>query len=411
MPRSGLRDVLLGIGLCWCLVGGAAAQTGFAASRVDPDASLVRALPSGDVVAEIALTQGVPFRAFALSGPARAVIDLRDTSVAGVDPQALLATDRVTSIRMGLFRPGWVRIVMNLTEPMRIHEAAMQTDPDTGAARIVMRLTEAAADSLPTAPPDDTGTTWADQPPVPVHDGRPPLGQRPTVVMIDPGHGGFDPGAQTETIDEADLMLAFARELRDVLNLSGIAEAHLTRNEDIFVPLETRMVLARHVGADVLLSLHADALAEGMASGTTVYTLSAQASDTASAELAESMNRADLIAGLDLSFAEDDVAIALMDIARADVAVQSELLGTALVRSIGQATGRMRNRPRLSAGFEILKAPDFASVLLELGFLTSPQDLANLTNAAWRAKVAEGIAEAIAIWTQAEAARRQLAGQ
>lgn len=410
MTRARFRAAILAVWLAAASCLPAGAQSGFAASRLDVAQSIVRALPSGDVVAEIALTQGVPFRTHALSGPARVVVDLRDTAAGGFDPQALIATERVTGARIGLHRPGWTRLVLSLDRPMRIHGSSMRTDADSGAAKIVIRLTETDAATLPNHPPqlaeDDTPRVV-----VPAGPDRPPLGQRPTVVMIDPGHGGFDPGAQTAEIDEADLMLTFARELKEVLDLTGTIEAHLTRSEDIFVPLETRMVLARRVGADILLSLHADALQEGIATGTTVYTLSARASDSASRELAETLNRSDLLGGADLTYSEDDVAIALMEIARPDTAVQSEALGAALVEGIGAATGRMRNRPRLSAGFEILKAPDFASVLIELGFITSPADLANLTNPDWRAKVAKGIAAAIEDWTRTEAARRQLARQ
>ena len=114
-----------------------------------------------------------------------------------------------------------------------------------------------------------------------------PEGTGPLVVVLDPGHGGIDPGAEREGISEAALMLTFARELKDVLVRDGRFRVVMTRDEDVFVPLETRTSIAREAEADLFLSLHADALIEGDAQGATVYTLADEASDEATAALAE----------------------------------------------------------------------------------------------------------------------------
>ena len=132
-------------------------------------------------------------------------------------------------------------------------------------------------------------------------------------VVLDPGHGGLDPGAQRNDVAEKDLMLSFARGLRETLTRAGV-EVVLTRDSDTFVALETRVAIAHQVKADAFISLHADSLGQGQAQGATVYTLSDEASDTATAHLAARHDRADIIAGADLTGADDQVAGVLLDL-------------------------------------------------------------------------------------------------
>ncbi len=236
-------------------------------------------------------------------------------------------------------------------------------------------------------------------------------GDRPIVVVLDPGHGGIDPGASRNGVDEAPLMLRFARELREVLLRTGRFDVVLTREADIFVPLERRQSIARAAGADVFISLHADALAEGQARGATVYTLSDTASDLASEKLAERHDRADLLAGLDLSAEDDRVAGILMDLARTETQPRSDALADYLVGALGAHVGPLYKRPRLSASFSVLKAPDIPSVLIELGFLSNPGDLENLLSEEWRARAATAIRDALLAWAVADAAEAALIRQ
>ncbi|MCC6008452.1 MAG: N-acetylmuramoyl-L-alanine amidase, partial [Rhodobacteraceae bacterium] len=180
------------------------------------------------------------------------------------------------------------------------------------------------------------------------------------------------------------------------------------RDDDIFVALQSRVSQARAAGADVFLSLHADALAEGRAMGTTVYTLSETASDAASQRLAAEHDRADLLAGVDLGDQDDIIASVLMDLARTETQPRSERLARALVEGIGAATGRLYKRPHLSAGFSVLRAPDIPSVLVELGFMSDPRDLRNLLDPDWRAQAAAGIVDALETWAEADAAEAGL---
>lgn len=226
-------------------------------------------------------------------------------------------------------------------------------------------------------------------------------------VVLDPGHGGIDPGAEAGDVNEARLMLTFARELREVL-LRADFEVVLTREADVFVSLERRIAIAHQVEADLFISLHADSLASGMAHGATVYTLSDSASDAASAALAERHNRADLLAGLDLTGTDDVVADVLMDLARLETQPRADALARAMVGGIRAATGHVNRRPLRSAGFSVLKAADIPSVLLEAGFLSTPEDLKNLKDPAWRTRLAEGVRDGLLAWAEEDAAQAAL---
>ncbi|MCK7475776.1 MAG: N-acetylmuramoyl-L-alanine amidase [Rhodopseudomonas palustris] len=210
-------------------------------------------------------------------------------------------------------------------------------------------------------------------------------GSGPLTVVLDPGHGGIDPGAGTrEGINEARLMPTFARELKEALLRDGTFRVAMTREEDVFVPLETRITLAREAGGQVFVSLHADAIAEGEAVGATLYTLADEASDAAAAALAERHDRDDLLFGVDLTGHDDLVATVLMDMARAETGPRNERLALALEAAIKGRGLTMHRHPRQAAGFSVLKSPDLPSILVETGFMSSDADLARLRDPAWR---------------------------
>lgn len=347
------------------------------------------------------LSQGVPWRVFTLDDPWRVVLDFREIALDDAATAALDRSDRVQDIRMGAYRPGWSRIVLGLSEPMAVARAGLRVDRDSGAATLDMTLSPtdpdrfAAAAGLPADP--DWGRPRAVAPRPPADDGQ-------LVIMLDPGHGGIDPGAQNDGVDEADLMLQFARELRDVLRRTGRYAVVMTRDDDVFVSLEARVAAAQDAGADLFVSLHADAIEEGVAHGASVYTLSQDASDEASAALAERHERDDLLSGLDLTGTDDRVAQVLMDIARLDSAPRSRALAGHLVDGIRNAVGEVHKRPLRHAAFSVLKAADIPSVLVELGFLSTGQDLKNLRDPIWRAAMAAGIRDGIDAWALEDAA-------
>jgi N-acetylmuramoyl-L-alanine amidase len=386
-------------------------------AQAGPDfGALARLLPANSGIAatddgvEIALglSQAVPFRVFTLADPYRVVVDFRELRFGAWAEQVSPAAPLREVAAGPAHAPGWSRLVLTLDAPLAPETAAMTTDPITGAARVVLRLVpvsdsafrEGARGAVPAARP---AARMPAAPPVP--------GADRFVVVLDPGHGGVDPGAVRGEITEADLVLTFARELRDALRRTGRVDVVLTRDADVFVPLPTRVTRARAAGADAFVSIHADALAEGRARGATVYTLAERASDAAAAALAEQHDRADLLQGVDLHGADDVVAGVLMDLARLETAPRSVALAEALVAEIGAADVRLHSRPHGEAGFTVLRAADIPSVLLEIGFMSDARDLENILDADWRARMQSALVEGILEWADTDAARMALARQ
>ena len=371
---------------CICCALQVQAQDLRALARVDIAASEL--LDEGDEThLRLALSRGVPFKITTFIDPMRIVVDFKvvefDASIASLD-----RSQKVTRVEAGVIEGGWSRLVLELSEPMSVSAAWMDTDDTAGTAIAFVTLA-----------PTDAETFAQTAKRIDVAERAPALPlDRLVKVALDPGHGGVDPGAERSGEKEADLMLQFARELREALLRTGRYEVVLTRNNDEFVSLPQRVSIARDAGADVFLSLHADALAKGNASGLTVYTLSDDATDKASSALAERQNRADIVAGVDLQGDDDQIATVLMDLARQNTAPKASRLADILVSTIGDELGNLHKRPRLEAGFSVLKAPDIPSVLIELGFMSSPDDLAALIDPEWREKAAIGIGHALDAW-------------
>lgn len=212
------------------------------------------------------------------------------------------------------------------------------------------------------------------------------------LVVIDPGHGGNDPGASgvSGTVKEKALTLLLAQELRDRLAARGRVRVALTRNGDTSVPLETRAAIARALGADLFLSIHADSASNPLARGATVYSLSEVASDADAARLAAAQNGQLQSAG-----AADGSVRALL----ADLAVRDEMRGSAdfAVRLLGKAAGRveLRPEPHRFAAFRVLRGAEAPAVLFEAGYLSNAEDEAMLKNPAQRTRLVGALAQAI----------------
>lgn len=392
------------------LANGGAAQELSALARVNPAGSSLADAGRG-IELVLDLSQPVPYAVRLLDQPPRLVIDFREVDWSGLDLATLNRAGRVIAVQTGPVRPGWSRLVAELTGPFGLSSAALIRDDASGRGRLDLRLDPVAPEAFATQAGPAQSALWG----LPAPEVLPPPrarqdGSRPVRVVLDPGHGGIDPGAERDGVVEADLMLTFAREIQDAMSRAGF-DVVLTRTDNSFVPLEARLSVARAAGADVFLSLHADIVTEGRASGATVYTLSDSASDRASEVLAERHDRADLLAGVDLAETDDVIAGVLMDLARTETAPRSERLADALVAGLKSSVGRMHKRPHLSAGFSVLKAPDIPSALIEIGFLSSPKDLKNLTDPEWRGKAAEGIRNAVQKWAQDDAAQGALLRQ
>lgn len=216
------------------------------------------------------------------------------------------------------------------------------------------------------------------------------------LVVIDAGHGGKDPGAiGARGEKEKTITLAFAKRLANVLNNSGRYRAKLTRDGDSFIMLGERVEIARRAGASLFISLHADSAPGSQAEGLSVYTVSETASDKASEKLAASENNADKIGGLNLGVQEKVVADILSDLAYRETKNKSTEFAEAIARAMRKSNVRMLPDPHRFAGFRVLKAPDVPSVLIELGFISTPSEAANLQSSAHRDRITKAIVAGI----------------
>ncbi len=363
-----------------------------------------------DLLVGIPLSQPVPWRTRLLADPPRAVVDFRTLDWADLDPATIPLEGQATALRTGNAGSGWSRLVIELDQPMGFTRAGLTSDAETGAARLALRLSPideadfarqaAALAATDNGIPDSALRGGG---------GRAPLGMRPTLVVLDPGHGGVDPGAVHEGTQEANITLTFARELAEALERTGRYEVVLTRDSDVFVSLEARITVAHAAQADVFLSLHADALADGEAVGATVDTLAEGAADAAATALAERHDRDDLMGGgVDLTGTDDTVAGVLMDMARVQTRPATDRLARALVGGIRDADLHMHRHPWQQAAFSVLKSPSVPSVLVELGFLSSDADRARLGDRRWRTQMERALIAALDTWVAGEVALQDL---
>ena len=341
----------------------------------------------------------LPVSAFELASPYRIVIDLPDVTWR-VDPaQGEQATGFIGGYRFGQFVPGKSRLVFDLKRAGLV-EKAFHIPPVGGRPwRIVIDIKPVSgavfADRAAKPTPDPVSGARAAvfvPPPRPKPEGA----QRKRVVMLDPGHGGIDPGALSRgrRHREKDITLAMARQLRDILIRRGRYHVVLTRDRDIFVRLRERIAMARAAGADVFISLHADSIRNRKVRGASVYTLSEKASDREAADLAAKENKSDLIAGVDLTGESAEVTNILIDLAQRETMNHSAEFARILVREMRRNTKFLRRSHRF-AGFAVLKAPDVPSVLVEMGYLSNSNDVRQLTSVSYRAGLAAAIADGV----------------
>jgi N-acetylmuramoyl-L-alanine amidase len=342
------------------------------------------------------ISRKVDIRAFTLADPYRVVIDLPQVTF-NLPPQTgERGRGLIKAFRFGLVMQGGSRIVLDVSKPVRIDKAFVVETADGQPARLVVDL--AATDreaflravALESRPLRTTSSGGLEREPPRKNDARP-------IIVLDPGHGGIDQGTVAPTgVMEKAIVLDFALLLRDKIEKTGKYRVVMTRTDDSFIPLSDRVRMARLRQAALFISIHADALrkGEGAAQGATIYTVSETASDAEAARLAENENRADVIAGIDLSHEPDDVADILIDLAQRETKTFSVHFSKVLVGEL-RKVARMHKQPMKAAGFKVLKAPDVPSVLVELGYVSSKEDLKQLTSDAWRAKTTGSIVQAI----------------
>lgn len=345
------------------------------------------------------LTDEVDLSAFTLAEPYRVVVDLPEIDFRLPAGTGTTGRGLVSDWRYGQFAAGRSRIVLDVTGPVKIDKAFVLPSVENQPARLVLDLlkTSAAAfdeDQRKSQLARDT----ANEAPVQKGDQLPPPDRskrEKPLLVIDPGHGGVDSGTVSASgVMEKDIVLAFAKKLQERLERTGKVAVLLTRTDDTFLPLAARVQFGRDHAADLFLSIHADSEHVGSVRGATVYTLSDKASDQEAAALAAKENASDLIAGLDLQQEADDVTDILVDLTRRETRNFSASFAGGLVGDLASAT-RMIKNPRRSAGFQVLRAHDVPSVLLEIGYLSNDQDEKLLTSDEWRLRVADAVTQAV----------------
>jgi N-acetylmuramoyl-L-alanine amidase len=340
------------------------------------------------------LTRKVDIATFTLADPYRVVVDLPQVNFKLPPHSGEHGRGLVKAFRYGLIMQGGSRIVLDLTGPVRVEKAFTLAAVDGQPARLVLDLVPTDRASylrdIELAARPARVTHRSDIPAQANDDPRP-------LIVIDPGHGGPDSGTKgLDGQDEKDVVLAFGRKLRDALEQTGKYRVTLTRKDDTFIPLTERVHVARQLKAALFISIHADSVprSEGQAEGASVYTLSEHASDAEAARLAETENKSDIIAGVDLSTEPDDVANILIDLAQRETKTFSVQFAHLVANDI-KPVAPLHLHPIKSAGFIVLKAPDVPSVLVELGYMSTRRDLKNLTSSEWQARTATAMARAV----------------
>lgn len=350
------------------------------------------------------ISERVPYRIFTLPDPPRLVVDLPEVDFK-LPAAKTMNTPLVKSLRSGLFAPGLSRLVFDLNKPVAVLRAAVLPPNAQGLHRLYFDIAPTddasfnAAESreaLASAAPLPVAVHAGSGPAEPVRDLRP-------LIVVDAGHGGVDPGAiGVSGAYEKDITLAYAKTLADALRRSGRYRVMLTRDRDIFLPLNERYAKAERAEADLFISLHANIHSRSDIKGASVFTLSERGADSDSdaAALAAKENSADAVAG---AAGVDQVAHILGDLMRRETMNLSKNYANRLVEELGGVTDLLRNTHRY-AGFRVLKSPVVPSVLLEIGYLSNPGEERRLRSKEHRQKVAAAILAALDsyfVWQEA----------
>ncbi len=367
--------------------------------------------------AVIELSKVENFRVFALADPYRLVIDLPrfEWRVGAVTKPNNIG---VSHIRHGALKDGVSRIVFEMDHPAVVKAAFMLRESAGIRGRLVLDFKSATFAEFQAQKGKSFGTLGVDilqphsdavrivsqnsgvvkPPKIPLTEPkiRPKPRKKKPLIVIDPGHGGKDPGAVgAGKLYEKKVVLALAKELKKQLEASGRYRVKLTRDRDVYIRLYDRVKIARRHGADLFVSIHADSIANKNVRGASVYTLSEKASDAQSAKLAARENQSDIIAGVDLSVEDKDVANILMDLAMRDTMNQSNFFANKMVSQLSRKGVRVLDHSHRSAGFAVLKAPDVPSILIEVGFMSNRKEASMLSKPSYRKKVASAIKSGI----------------
>ena len=378
-----LQKLLKTLLLWFALTSGMVEAAQLTATRLWPSSDYTRITLEG--------AQPVAFKYFPLANPERLVIDLE-----GIEPGAALDAlagqlspddPYIAAIRVGVNRPGVMRLVLDLKSAVKPSIFLLQPLAPYGH-RLVVDLYPAQAPNVASVP---VPIVLPETPPRSNRLGAPAYARLITVA-IDAGHGGEDPGALGASGSrEKDITLALAKRLKQKIDAQENMRAVLTRDGDYFVPLAHRVVKARDVKADLFLSIHADAFIKPHARGSSVFALSENGATSAAARwLAKKENDADLVGGVNVDVKDPFLKRTLIDLSQTATINDSLKLGHAVLQEIGGIN--TLHKPHVEqAGFAVLKAPDIPSILIETAFITNPDEERRLNDPDYQDKLVDAI--------------------
>lgn len=321
-----------------------------------------------------------------LNRPCRLVINLPSIDFSS-QKQPPIKTGMVSDLRYGASGLNASRIILTTNVPFAVETHRIDR-LDGGLWQLIIDITKDNERNFQQLLANQGKSTTIS------NDSKPAI-KKPFRVVVDAGHGGVDSGAEgVSGVFEKNVTLAFARTLRDELEKNSDLEVFLTRDSDVFLRLNERVQKARNYGADLFVSIHADTINMNAMRGATVYTISDQASDDLAKALADRENKADLLDGLPPDEAPEITDI-LIDLARRETLFFSVNFADRVVLSLERDNINLIKNPHRYAGFQVLKAPDIPSVLIEIGYLSNKDDEKLITDPIWRKKAAAAITSAV----------------
>lgn len=380
---------------CFCafsFVGEASA--GITSMRVGQGVGNVRVVFDAD--------QKFDYKVFLLNDPKRLIIDTKNIKVSPKIVKTVDSNNLISDIRLGTVGVDDVRIAFNLRKPAIVKKAFLLPPQSSFGWRFVIDLELASEREFSSKVGSSQAFGKDSETPSSFvakagnsSSAKSKNNNAKKVIVLDPGHGGQDPGAiGVSGIYEKNITLAMGRELKAMLDSTGKYKVYLTRNSDVFIPLRDRIKIARRYDADLFMSIHADSALNRSAKGLSVYTLSENASDKEAAALAERENKADVISGLNLVEHSKEVSDILINLAQRETMNRSSEFATFMVQEMRQSVKLVDNTHRF-AGFAVLKAPDVPAVLLEMGYLSNKTEEKLLQQKSYRKKLADCASEAI----------------
>ena len=376
------------------LAGPAASEASFA--RLLNEDSFAKDRFFGGLEINLKLSQGVPYKMSFLEEPISLIIDFSIVRFDQIDLRKLNRSKNIKLIKVEELDSEWSRLSIQFKDYWTIDNTEMRIDPSDGSAILSISLTSVSEDIFKSE--NSNSKNFLKSKNSEQKEKISVIENKEFVVVLDPGHGGKDPGAEASGYRESNLMLELAAAVKESLIRNTNFKVVLTRSEDVFLSLEDRITIATQSGADLFISLHADAVIEGEASGTTVYLLSENATDKMSAQLASRHDRSEILRDVDLSGIDSQVASVLIDMARQETKPRNEAIASFILQVFKEQITELSSQPLRYAAFSVLKSPDIPSILIEAGFMSTPSDLQNLITPKWRVEFADALSEAISRW-------------